>query len=121
MNDTNNNNQFNFAKKAISSSECLLCIMTKNYIRSDLCCMEYKVAYKLKKKIFIAMFEKVNLEKSSIGMETIDMQRCNLYKNKSGYDFTKFKEFKELIRELQKIIKTVPNISFDVNYQFPHL
>ena len=121
MNETPNNYQFNLTKKAISSSECLLCIMTKNYIRSDLCCMEYKVAYKLKKKIFIAMFEKVNLEKSSIGMETIDMQRCNLYKNKSGYDFTKFKEFKELIRELQKIIKTVPNISFDVNYQFPHL
>ena len=113
------NNQ-KYTKKFISSAQCLLCILTKNYIKSELCCNEYKLAHKLKKKSFIVMFEKINLEKSPIGMETIDIQRCNLYKNKNGPDFTKFKEFKDLIRELKRIIKPKSNVSFEYNYQFQH-
>ena len=108
------------AKKNISKSDCFLSILTKNYVNSEICYKEYKIAHKLKKKIFIAMFEKIDLEKSLIGLETIGIQRCNLYKNQANPDFTKNKEFKDLIKELKHIIKPPLDISFDHQYEFPH-
>ena len=104
----------------ISKSDCLICIITKNFLKSELCCKEYKTAYMLKKKLFIVMFEKIDLENSSIGLETIGIQRCNLYKSTNGPDFTKYKEFRDLIRELKQLIGFDSKISFDNNYQFPH-
>ena len=40
------------AKKNISKSDCFLSILTKNYVNSEICYKEYKIAHKLKKKIF---------------------------------------------------------------------
>jgi tRNA U34 5-carboxymethylaminomethyl modifying GTPase MnmE/TrmE len=107
-------------KKCISKSDCFLCVLTKNYINSEYCYREYKIAHQLKKKIFIVMFEKVDLDKSPIGLETIGIQRCNLYKNQVSPDFTKNKEFKDLMKELKHIIKSPRNVSFDYQYKFPH-
>ena len=40
------------------------------------------------------MFEKIDLEKSPIGLETIGIQRCNLYKNQANPNSTKRKNLR---------------------------
>ena len=101
MNQQTNENFEEKSQYGITNSNCLLAIITKNYLNEEKCCSEFKQAHKLKKKLFLVLFEKVELDKSTIGLQTMGIQRCNLYKNEDSSDFTKSKEFEQLMQEIK--------------------
>lgn len=86
--------------KGIKNSEYFIACITKNYIESENCCNEFKLARFLKKKLLIVMFENIKTETTSIaahatGIKTFQLSRSSLNEMDSA-------PLNELIQELSK-------------------
>jgi hypothetical protein len=92
-----------FAEKihtGIRSSKFFLALMSKNYIESENCCNEFKLARHLNKKVLMATIEHIgNLETSSIGLDSIGIKKYKLCSNE-----TENFELNELVKDLSKVI-----------------
>ena len=80
----------------IRNSNFFLALLSKNYIESENCCNEFKLARHLNKKVFIATFETVrDLETSSIGLDAMGIKNYKLCGNS---------DFSELVKDLSKLV-----------------
>ena len=90
----------------IINSEFMICIASKHYVEDEKCVKECQLGILFKKKQFLVLFEKLNLDDSSIGFYVIGTQRCNLYKANDSINFETSDEFKNLIKELKPLSYT---------------
>lgn len=91
--------------KGIANSKVFLCILTRDYLASTDCINELKYAYKLKKKIIVVFFEKLDLN-SDMGevdfiMNTSACIRYKFYRFDLN-DWSSNPMFQYVVEEIQK-------------------
>ena len=95
-------------QQGIKNSKCLLCLISKNYVKSENCCNELKLGKSWEKNIFLLMIENIEIKEYSIGYIAMDLKKWNLSEKTN---ITLCKEFQYLLTELTSTVCNENEIS----------